>query len=53
MEYAGLDKDIILASSLNKIEIWDKEKYQQFFDAISPEAFSELASEVMQKKEEK
>jgi MraZ protein len=53
MEYAGLDKDIILASSLNKIEIWDKEKYQQFFDAISPEAFSELASEVMQKKEDK
>ena len=49
MEYAGLGKDIVLVSAVNKIEIWDKEKYQQFFDAISPEAFSNLANEVMNK----
>ena len=53
MEYAGLDKDIILASAVNKIEIWDKIKYQQFFDAITPEAFSNLANEVMNKKIDK
>jgi MraZ protein len=47
MEYAGLEKDIVLVSAVNKIEIWDKNKYQQFFEAFSPEAFSNLAKEVM------
>lgn len=49
MEYAGLQKDIVLVSAVNKIEIWDKDKYQQFFDAITPEGFSMLAQEVMNK----
>ena len=47
IEYAGLEKDIVLVSAVNKIEIWDKIKYQQFFDSFSPDAFSNLASEVM------
>ena len=45
--YAGLDKDIVLAAAVNKIEIWDKGKYQQFFDSFSPETFSNLAEQVM------
>jgi MraZ protein len=47
MEYAGLGKDIVLVSAIDKIEIWDKTKYQQFFETFSPEAFSNLAKEVM------
>src|SRR5215210_5811164 len=47
MEYAGLEKDIVLVSAVNKIEIWDKNKYQQFFETFSPDAFSNLANEVM------
>ena len=47
IEYAGLEKDIVLVSAIDKIEIWDKIKYQQFFETFSPEAFSELAMEVM------
>ncbi len=47
MEYAGLEKDIVLVSAVNKIEIWDKNKYQQFFETFSPDAFSNLAKEVM------
>jgi len=47
MEYAGLDKDIVLVSAIEKIEIWDKIKYQEFFETFSPEAFSDLAKEVM------
>lgn len=46
-EYAGLEKDIVLSAAVNKIEIWDKVKYQQFFDSFSPEAFSDLAADVM------
>jgi len=51
MEHAGLEKDIVLVSAVNKIEIWDKAKYQQFFETFSPEAFSNLAKEVMTRKE--
>jgi MraZ protein len=52
MEYAGLGKDIVLVSAVNKIEIWDKQKYQALFDAMSAEAYSQLANEVMNKKDE-
>ena len=52
MEYAGLQKDIVLLSAIDKIEIWDKDKYQQLFDTFSPEAFSALAQEVMAVKKE-
>ena len=47
MEYAGLEKDAVLVSAVNKIEIWDKIKYTQFFESFSPESFSDLANEVM------
>lgn len=46
-EHAGLEKDIVLVSAVNKIEIWDSNKYKQFFENFSPEAFSALADEVM------
>ena len=42
-----LDKEIILVAAMNKIEIWDKSKYQQFFESFSPESFSDLAQQVM------
>jgi MraZ protein len=48
-DYAGLGKDIVLAAVVNKIEIWDKEKHQQFFESQSPEEFSKLAQSVMVK----
>ena len=44
-EHAGLQKDIVLVAALNKIEIWDSNKYKQLFDSYSPEAFSNLAKE--------
>jgi len=48
-EYAALGKDIVLAAAVNKIEIWDKQKHQQFFESYSPEDFSKLAQSVMVK----
>lgn len=47
MDHAGLKKDIVLVSALNKIEIWDKQQYQQFFETFTAETFSDLANEVM------
>jgi MraZ protein len=49
VEYAGLKKDIILASDYDKVEIWDAETYKQRFTYVSPEDFSRMAEEVMGK----
>lgn len=46
-EYASLQKDLVMTSSGNKMEIWDSNKYKQFFDSFSPEAFNDLARIVM------
>src|SRR5450432_1679931 len=46
-EHAGLEKDIVLVAAMDKIEIWDKTRYQQFFESFSPETFSSIANEVM------
>jgi MraZ protein len=51
-EFAGLSKDIILVAALDKIEIWDAGKYKQLFEDFSPEAFSNLAQDVMTKKDD-
>ena len=50
VEHANIDKEIVLVSAVNKIEIWDKAKYQQFFDDFSAESFSILANQVMNNK---
>ena len=47
--YAGLEKDIVLMATGDKIEIWDSNKYKQFFEALSANDFSNLATEVMVK----
>ena len=47
MEHAGLQKDIVLASQGEIIEIWDKVKYQQLFESVSPDDMSQLAKDVM------
>ncbi|MEO6818291.1 MAG: division/cell wall cluster transcriptional repressor MraZ [Ginsengibacter sp.] len=47
MDYAEISKEIVLVSAIDKIEIWDKVKYNEFFDSFSPDAFSDLAKEVM------
>jgi MraZ protein len=52
-DHAGLQKDIVLVAAINKIEIWDSSKYHQLFESYSPEAFSDLAKEVMGRKDEK
>ncbi|MEO7769189.1 MAG: division/cell wall cluster transcriptional repressor MraZ [Ferruginibacter sp.] len=53
MEYAGLEKDVVLVSAVDNIEIWDKTNYTKFFESFTPESYSALANEVMNKNDEK
>jgi MraZ protein len=46
-EHAGIERDIVLVGSVQKIEIWDKNKYKEFFDSMTPQAFSQLARDVI------
>ncbi|HEX4877966.1 MAG TPA: division/cell wall cluster transcriptional repressor MraZ [Chitinophagaceae bacterium] len=48
-DHAGLQKDIVLVAAVNKIEIWDSNTYKKLFDSYSPDAFSNLAKDVMAK----
>lgn len=47
MEYASLVKDAVLVFVGDKIEIWDKIKYKEFFESFSQEEFKIMANEVM------
>ena len=46
-DYAGLTKDIVLVSAVDKIEIWDSNTYKKFFESFSADSFSSLAQQVM------
>lgn len=46
MTFAGIQKDLVLSSAINIVEIWDKDKYEQAIDNAVDD-FAELAEEVM------
>ena len=46
LKYAGITKEIVLTSVVNRIEIWDKEAYEKAVD-YDPDDFASLAEEVM------
>ena len=46
-EHASIERDIVIVGSVQKIEIWDSRKYKEFFETMTPTAFSELAKEVL------
>ena len=50
-EYASVEKDIVLVSAVNKIEIWDKKTYDELVVAMNKEDFSKIADEVMNPKQ--
>ncbi len=45
MAFAGIEKNIVMTSVIDKIEIWDKEKYEA--DQNMDEDIKELAEQVM------
>lgn len=50
LEYAGIDREIILFAYADRIEVWNKSTYQQLLDG-EPEDFAGLAERVMGKQE--
>ena len=44
--FAGITKEVVLSSSVNIIEIWDKKKYEKAIDDATVD-FADLAEEVM------
>ncbi len=47
MEYAGMDKDIILVGQYNKVEIWDQKRYDEMMAMDDDDDIAMLAEEVM------
>lgn len=45
-DFAGIQKQIVMASSVNIVEIWDKDKYEKAIDDAALD-FADLAEEVM------
>jgi MraZ protein len=46
VKFAAISQDVVLASVVNKIEIWDKGEYEKAVD-YQPDDFADLAEEVM------
>ena len=45
-DFAGIKKQVVMSSSVNIIEIWDKDKYEKAIDDAADD-FADLAEEVM------
>ena len=46
LNFAGLQKEIVLSSAINIVEIWDKTKYEAAIEDATDD-FADLAEEVM------
>ena len=46
LKFAGIAQDVVLASVVNKVEIWDKNEYEKAV-SYDPDEFALLAEEVM------
>ena len=46
MSVAGIDKEVVLSSAINIVEIWDKDNYEKVLEETAAD-FADLAEQVM------
>lgn len=46
MSFAGIEKEVVISSAINIVEIWDKDKYEKAINDAASD-FADLAEEVM------
>lgn len=46
LSFAGMNRELVVSSAINIVEIWDKQKYEQAIDDAAND-FADLAEEVM------
>ena len=46
LSFAGINKELVISSVINIVEIWDKDKYEQAIEGVADD-FADLAEEVM------
>ena len=46
MSVAGIEKEVVLSSAINIVEIWDKDRYEEVLEETAAD-FADLAEEVM------
>ncbi|HPE34681.1 MAG TPA: division/cell wall cluster transcriptional repressor MraZ [Bacteroidales bacterium] len=47
LEFAGIDKNVVVASQISIIEIWDKEKYEREVEVENNEEYAEMVEQVL------
>lgn len=46
LSFAGINKELVISSAINIVEIWDKDRYEEAIDNAADD-FADLAEEVM------
>jgi len=49
VKFARIDKDVVLSSSVDLIEIWDKELYESIINNVDDVDFAQMAEDIMGK----
>ena len=49
IKYAGIDKEVVLSSAVDFIEVWDKEAYESIMNNVDDVDFAEMAESIMGK----
>jgi MraZ protein len=47
IEYADIKNEVVLTASLNKVEIWAADRFNEIMNGYDPDSFAELAEKVM------